>query len=233
MPDEDDAPTTGGTYKDAVASNEMNVTGTVEESSARNNHSQSRAWADSGVTCKKRNYADIVTEASDARSIQNVLYISVKKLSQKSRPLTSEDIEKLIVDEVNINVDEIKRVDLHSRYESKDIYFNADFDALKYVRPDFIFKDHKIVLDTVKSQFVRFINVPTAVPDEELIYIASFYGTVKDDKIFYETYSDKSNKLRGLENGNRYLFLDFQDGKSMMNYIWWEGPLPSDVASQE
>ena len=80
MTDEDDAPTTGGTYKDAVASNEMNVTGTVEESSASSTNSHSRTWAENGITCKKRNYADIITEASDARSIQNVLYISIQKL---------------------------------------------------------------------------------------------------------------------------------------------------------
>ena len=153
MPDEDDAPTAGGSYKDVVACAKMNVTGTGEESPASTTNS-SRAWADNGVTCKKRNYADIITEANDERSVQNILYIYIQKLSDKSRPLTSEDIEKLIVDEVNINVDEIKRVDLHSRYESKEIFFSADIDASKYVRPDFTFKDHKIVVDTVKSQFV-------------------------------------------------------------------------------
>ena len=63
------------------------------------------------------------------------------------------------------------------------------------------------------------------MPDEELLHISSFFGTVKDDKIFYESHTDKANKLCGLENGNRYLFLDIFEGKSMMNNIWWERPL--------
>ena len=135
---------------------------------------------------------------------------------------------------MNINVDVIKRIDLHSRYEYKEIYFNVDVDASKYVTPDFIFKDHKIVLDTIRSQYVKvqFINVPVYVPDEELIHIFSFYDTIKDDKIFYETHTDRSNKLCGLENRNRYLFLDFEEGKSMMNFIRLEGPVSSDVAAR-
>ena len=218
--------------KEIVDNNKGNVTGTGERSLASDTLPRSGIDVNYGVTCKKRNYADIISEANDNRSLQNALYVTVQKLSEKTKPLTSDDVGKLLFEEININIDEVKRVDLHSRYEHKEVFFNADIDASKYVKPDFEFKDHKVVIDTVKSQFtrVRFINVPTAVPDKELLHISSFFGTVKDDKIFYESYTDKASKLCGLENGNRYLFLEFSEGRSMMNYIWLEGPLSSDVA---
>ena len=202
-------PTNSGTNnaepdKEVVDNREGNVTGTRERSLASDALPRSDAVTNNGVICKKRNYADIISEAKDNRSLQNALYINVQKLSDKSKPLTSEDVGKLLFEEIKINIDEVKRVDLHSRYEHKEVFFNADIDASKYVKPDFEFKDHKVVIDTVKSQFtrVRFINVPTAVPDEELLHISSFFGTVKDDKIFYESHTDKASKLCGLENGS-------------------------------
>ena len=236
MLDPDPAPTLSGNDKNlnGTTGNELNVTGTGEESLARSTNTQTGAWAESGRTCKRRNYADIIADASDKKSVQNILYVTIQKLSEKIRPLVSDDIGKLLFEEIGIDVNEVKRVDLHSRYEHKEVFLNADVDASKYVKPDFVFKDHKVVVDTVKSQFlrVRFINVPTAVPDEELIHLSSYFGTVKDDKIYYETHSEKTNKLCGLENGNRYLFLEFIEGKSMMNYVWWEGPLSSEAATR-
>ena len=77
MPDEHDAPTAGGSYKDAVASAKMNVTGTGEESLARSTNTQTGAWAESGRTCKRRNYADIIADASDKKSVQNILYVKI------------------------------------------------------------------------------------------------------------------------------------------------------------
>ena len=109
-----------GKETEAVPGNMQAVTGTGEESSASGTSLRERALGDSGVTCRMRNYADIIAEARDSRSIQNTLYISIHKLSEKSKPLASDDISKLLFDEVNINVDDIKRIDLHSRYEYKE-----------------------------------------------------------------------------------------------------------------
>ena len=86
-------PTNSGTNsaepdKEVVDNREGNVTGTRERSLASDTLPRSGGIvANNGVTCKKRNYAEIISEAKDNRSLQNTLYVTVQKLSEKRNNL--------------------------------------------------------------------------------------------------------------------------------------------------
>ena len=186
-------------------------------------------WGLDGKMCKRRSYEEILLEAEKTES-KNVLRIKIEKLRSKEfiPGLTPQDIENILFEEVNIDIDEVKEVDL-TRYSVKEVYFNLDHDLKKYDRSPFIYKGHMISIgnnfDQNRQTKVTFLNVPRDIPDEELIHFCNYFGQVKDETVYYGKHH--GGKLNGLYNGSRWLEMVLDTRKSFINYVWWEGPLPN------
>ena len=151
--------------------------------------------------------------------------------SKKVQFLGQKDILE-IFSKLNINVDDIERCDIHSRYDIKEIHFKSNIDVSSFLGPMFVHAGWKVMTSTVKSTVtkVRFRNVPIYVPDEELFHLASFFGKIKDDLVTYEKH--RGDSLKGLENGTRSIDVELSEGKTFMNYIWLAGPLPTDKVAR-
>ena len=191
-------------------------------------------WGLDGKKCKRRSYEEILLEAEKTES-KNVLRIKIEKLRSKEfiPGLTPQDIENILFEEVNIDIDEVKEVDL-TRYSVKEVYFNLDHDLKKYDRSPFIYKGHMISIgnnfDQNRQTKVTFLNVPRDIPDEELIHFCNYFGQVKDETVYYGKHH--GGKLNGLYNGSRWLEMVLDTRKSLINYVWWEGPLPNSGSSR-
>ena len=64
---------------------------------------------------------------------KNVLRIKIEKLRSKEfiPSLSPQDIENILLEEVNIEIDEVREIDL-TRYSVKEVYFDSDHDLKKY-----------------------------------------------------------------------------------------------------
>ena len=112
---------------------ELKQTGTevqTLDSDANSVTTMTGAWASGGKQkCRGRSYGDIVNEAQ--KNQKNVLYINLEKEddSKKVQFLGQKDILE-IFSKLNINVDDIERCDIHSRYDIKEIHFKSNIDDL-------------------------------------------------------------------------------------------------------
>ena len=77
------------------------------------------SWGLDGIKCQSRSYEEILLEAEKSQT-QNVLRIKIEKLRSKEfiPGLSPQDIENILFDEVNIEIDEVREVDL-TRYGVK------------------------------------------------------------------------------------------------------------------
>ena len=125
-------------------------------------------WGLDGRKCRSRNYEEILLEAEKSES-RNVLRIKIEKLRSKEfiPGLSPQDIENILFEEVNIEIDEVREVDL-TRYSVKEVYFNSDHDLKKYDRSPFVYKGHMISIgnsfELNRQSKVTFLNVPRDIP---------------------------------------------------------------------
>ena len=186
------------------------------------------SWGLDGIKCQSRSYEEILLEAEKSQT-QNVLRIKIEKLRSKEfiPGLSPQDIENILFDEVNIEIDEVREVDL-TRYGVKEVYFNSDHDLKKYERSPFVYKGHMVSIgnnfDLKRQTKVSFLNVPRDIPDEEIIHFCKHFGKVKDNTVYYGKHH--GGKLNGLYNGSRWVEMEIDTRKNLVNYVWWEGPLP-------
>ena len=89
-------------------------------------------WGLDGKKCRSRNYEEILIEAEKLES-NNVLHIKIEKLRSKEfiPSLSPQYIENILIEEVNIEIDEVREIDL-TRYSVKEVYFDSDHDLKKY-----------------------------------------------------------------------------------------------------
>ena len=185
------------------------------------------SWGLDGIKCQSRSYEEILIEAEKSQT-KNVLRIKIEKLRSKEfvPGLSPQDIENILFDEVNIDIDEVREVDL-TRYGVKEVYFNSDHDLKKYERSPFVYKGHMVSIgnnfDLKRQTKVTFLNVPRDIPDEEIIHFCSHFGKVKDKTVYYGKHH--GGKLNGLYNGSRWVEMEIDTRKDLINYVWWESPL--------
>ena len=64
------------------------------------------------------------------------------------------------------------------------------------------------------------------VPDEEILNLCLAYGKPLDNIVHYEKINFKKGTL--VTGGTRFVDLELEEGKSLLNYYWMEGPLAGD-----
>ena len=210
---------------------------TEEKSLDSNADTMTSPWGVDGQICKNRTYEQIVEESK--KDVENVLYIRIEKLKNSDntdeavQKINNQDVEKIIFDEINVDVDQIEEVDF-SKFNSKEIYFKSGHDVKKYSRNPFFYKGHMISVgnNTFSSNHtkVTFLNVPKYVPDEELVHFCSTFGVVKDPTIYYGKY--QGGRLSGLKNGTRWMEAEIYQSSRKINFVWLEGPRAGDLSSR-
>ena len=116
-----------------MAESVVSETGTgAEASDSYASVTMTSTWGLDGRKCRSRSYEEILLEAEKLES-KNVLRIKIEKLRSKEfiPGLSPQDIENILFEEVNIEIDEVRDVDL-TRYSVKEVYFNPDHDLKKY-----------------------------------------------------------------------------------------------------
>ena len=106
--------------------------------------------------------------------------------------------------------------------------FKPNIDITPYIKTVNDFYGHTVTTMRQSSSVIRvsFRNVPTNVPNEEIIHLASFYGNPLNNAVEYEKLTNP--KCAGLVGGTRFVVMELHPGSSFKNFYWMEGPLPGD-----
>ena len=104
----------------------------------------------------------------------------------------------------------------------------SDTDLAKVLTYDTLFthKDHEILVSIVSNQSTRvtFKGVPLSVPNEELLYLCSLHGVIKDG-IVHQTTLRLGGKTRiSMPSSTRWIKVQLTPGKPLRNYYWMTGP---------
>ena len=144
-------------------------------------------WAEGGnaacgPTSMMRSFEEII---ADAKANRNILVINLKKNfnaeDQTSRPanLTYDQLGELLFDVLKIKSDECIRFNFSTaRYDTREVVFKPNVDLSPYIQVLDNFYGHTVTTKKQSSNVVRvsFRNVPSNVPDEEIIHLCSHYG---------------------------------------------------------
>ena len=180
-----------------------------------------------------RSWKQIVEDAKT----KNILQINIIKSSKivdnetvKPRNLRHDDIANFIYDVLQVKHEDCIAIDFNTgRYDTRELQLKSDIDPTRFLRVDPVdFMDHKITVSALKNKSTRvtFRNVPLNVPDEELLHLAYHYGKPVNDVVTREVLTNV--KSRGIKGSARYIDMNLDDGKTLENYYWMEGPLPGD-----
>ena len=143
-----------------------------------------------------KKYSEII--ASQKRE-RNVLEIKLKKLKVPSndtneegtaKNLSFDDISELIFEALGFQFEDCIGVDYYTgRYDTREVHLKANVDPSKYViREPITFMNHEVTVAKMISDVVKvvFKNVPLYVPDEEILHLCQYYGTVVDNTVYKE-----------------------------------------------
>ena len=140
------------------------------------------------VSCNVKAYADIVKKHKKERNMLEISFVKEKKQGEAGR--ANRNVEMEVVSEylfgtLKINPAEILEVDLNTgKPEVKQILFKPGVDTDKYTSnfPD-SFGDFSVSVNKISSTMKRvtFRNVPSYVPDEEILNLCSLYGEVEGE----------------------------------------------------
>ena len=86
---------------------------------------------------------------------------------------------------------------------------------------------------TQQTTKVIFRNVPSEVPDSQILHLCKFYGK-PESEVIREKVKLKNKNLGNvsLTSAKRFVMMKLDPGKKFNNYYWLEGPLPSDKGSR-
>ena len=191
-------------------------------------------WAEGGkstnAAIKMRSFEEII---ADAKANRNILEIHLKKNlhNETTKPanLTYDQLGELLFDILKIDSNQCIRFNFStSRYDTREVVFKPGVDLLPYTKVLSDFYGHTVTTKKQSSNVVRvsFRNVPSIVPDEEIIHLCSYYGKPLNNQVDYDKMTN--SKCAGLPGSNRYVDIELSPGKALMNYYWMEGPLPGD-----
>ena len=183
---------------------------------------------------RMRSFEEIL---EDATSNRNILEIILKKNVDETNPenkpanLNFTHLGELLFDHLKIKQDDCIRFNfLTHRYDTRDVLLKPEVNLDPYIKVIPNFYGHTVTTrkQSTSGKYVRvqFRNVPTNVPDEEILHLCSFYGSPQNNKVEYEKLS--VDKLKGCVGSIRYVNMIMKPGMSLSNYYWMEGPLPGD-----
>ena len=143
-----------------------------------------------------KKYAEIIAQQKSQR---NVLEVKIKKIAYTNtetnelvnpKSLTIEDISEFIFEILNIQFEECVGVDYYTgRYDTREILLKPGVDTTRYTSNEpYLFNHHEIMVKKMLNDVTRvtFRNVPMYVPDEEILHLCGIYGSVMDDKVYWE-----------------------------------------------
>ena len=156
-----------------------------------------------------RKYEEIIAQQKTQR---NVLQIKIKKIipygkdprdpANQPKGLNIDDLSKLVFEFINVKFEECHGVDFYTgRYDTREIVFKPEVDTTKYITTEPLeFKQHEIVIKKMLNEAtkVTFRNVPIYVPDEEILHMCGVYGTVQDNKVYWEKQRVTTSTKRGI-----------------------------------
>ena len=107
-----------------------------------------------------------------------------------------------------------------------------EVDSSKYITCEpIVYKDHEITVKKMLNDVtkVTFRNVPMYVPDEEILHLCGVYGTVVDNRVYWEKMRITTSSKKGvLTSPTRYVIMNMNNGASFNNFYWMEGPMSGD-----
>ena len=194
-----------------------------------------------GVSGGKSNllkYEEIIVQQKTQR---NVLEMKIKKVITKDndgeiiqpKSLTIDDLSEFVFEILNVQFDECVGVDFFTgRYDTREILLKPQVDTSKYITKEpLVYKQHEITIKKMLNGAtkVTFKNVPMYVPDEEILHLCGIYGTVQDNKVYWEKFRVTTSKQKGvLLSPTRYVLMNLNNGAMFNNFYWMEGPMPGD-----
>ena len=192
----------------------------------------------SGGNITTRTFAQILEDEKKQRNILEIQLnrnnVTTNETTGKAKNLTYEDIGELLFDVIEIKPEDCISFNFNSgRYDQREVKFKPDIDASPFIRVHpFVFKDHSVTVRKQRQNITRvtFKNVPLNVPDEEVLTLCACYGRVVDRIVQYERLNNIRG--RGLTGSTRFVDVELEEGKTLENYYWMEGPLPGDVGKR-
>ena len=180
-------------------------------------------------------YADLVAKHKKERNMIEIKFTRMKKQNDLARPNRNVEIDTVseyVFGELNVNPNDILEVDLNTgKGDTKQILFKpgVNTDSLVSNFPD-TFGEFNINISKISNteKRVSFKNVPSYVPDEEILNLCAIYGDVEGgvqrEKVSMKTASGSIS----LVSSNRFVMIKIKPGYYFNNYYWMEGPLPGD-----
>ena len=153
--------------------------------------------------------------------------------ASQPKGLTIDDLSEFVFEILNVKFEECIGVDFYTgRYDTREIMFKSEVDTTKYIITEpMVFKEHEIVTKKMLNDVtkVTFKNVPMYVPDEEIIHLCGIYGTVQNNKVYWEKQRVTTSTKRGiLVSPIRYVLMNLNNGSMFKNFYWMEGPMSGD-----
>ena len=150
--------------------------------------------------------------------------ISRGKDDPKTFALTPVEWTKIILDVLKIKMSDMIGVDEAERANAKkDIMLAKDVNPIKY-ETDVPWGSFMISARGINQRLkkVIFRNVSLSVLDREILYLCSCYGTVKDNKVYYEPTNDFNSEIKG---NIRYVLMELHQNVQFENYYWLGSPV--------
>ena len=118
------------------------------------------------------------------------------------------------------------------RYNMKEILVRPDTDLtniLTFDKPN-PHREHDIWITIISNQSTRvtFQGVPLSVPNEELLYLCSLHGDVKDGVVHTTSLRLGGKNKVSLPSSTRWIEVNLTPGNPLKNYYWMTGPGQGD-----
>ena len=181
-------------------------------------------------TIKK--YAEFVTKQKKERNLLQVRFSRSSKDSPVNRQLDLDTMSEYLFLHLEVKPEDLLEVDFNTgRWDTKHLLFKPGVNTDKYVSefPD-TFNDYLVTVSkiSITETKVTFRNVPTYVPDMELLNLCALYGSIESE-MSRERVSLTTVKGRiAVPTSSRFVYMKLQPGKRLNNYYWFDGPLPGD-----
>ena len=187
-----------------------------------------------GSPSQLKKYAEIIAHQKSQR---NVLEVKIRKITSTGmnppKHLTLDDISEFIFENLNLQFEECVGVDFFTgRFDTKEILLKPGIDSSKYITSEpIVYKEHEIEVKKMLNDItkVTFRNVPMYVPDEEILHLCGIYGTVVDNKVYWEKMRFTTSTKKGvLVSPTRFVNMNLNNGAAFNNFYWMEGPMSGD-----
>ena len=207
------------------------ATSTSPPSSSTGTSAWTGARTQAGTPHIDRPYSQIISDSSSSTS-PIILQIRLFKLPIPDRkPLNLSDTQlgEFLFEILEIPIAQVLALDFQTgRYDLREMLVKHDTDLNKVLTYDspISFKEHEISVSIVSNQSTRvtFKGVPLSVPNEELLYLCSLHGVIKDGVVHQTTIRLGGKTRISMPSSTRWIEVQLTPGNPLRNYYWLTGP---------